>query len=272
MNKVQLNECLKAMVQFALDSGLSASSIDANSCEVRDLNCKVMYSSIRAVERDLGLAHGAVESLVRAFAGAKKPLVVVDFDKTSQEDLEMLTALTWLTGHAEKRGQAVLGFTQSGNAMGLWQAGVREGAPCTCCESCAPGAETLDAALDTVALSLDQNGYSGIVFAGAASAEAAPFVVCVTPYLTDEVAQLSSVVLPGSTFAETSGSVVNSAATERRLNRAIKPASGKENYQIVLELAGALGHPMEYCCTGCVGKEMRAAKGAVNQDNVAGGK
>tara|TARA_R110001606_G_scaffold399222_2_gene582442 strand:- start:96958 stop:99831 length:2874 start_codon:yes stop_codon:yes gene_type:complete len=62
----------------------------------------------------------------------------------------------------------------------------------------------------------------------------------------NETAKFAHVLLPGSTFLEKNGTFTNA---ERRINRVRKvmpPLAGKEDWQITMELANALGHPMHY--------------------------
>lgn len=62
----------------------------------------------------------------------------------------------------------------------------------------------------------------------------------------NETAKFAHVLLPGSTFLEKNGTFTNA---ERRINRVRKvmpPLAGKEDWQVTMELANALGHPMHY--------------------------
>lgn len=62
----------------------------------------------------------------------------------------------------------------------------------------------------------------------------------------NETAKFAHVLLPGSSFLEKNGTFTNA---ERRINRVRKvmpPLAGKEDWQITMELANALGHPMHY--------------------------
>ena len=62
----------------------------------------------------------------------------------------------------------------------------------------------------------------------------------------NETAKFAHVLLPGSTFLEKNGTFTNA---ERRINRVRKvmpPLAGKEDWQVTVELANALGYPMNY--------------------------
>ncbi|CUB04476.1 formate dehydrogenase subunit alpha [Marinomonas fungiae] len=62
----------------------------------------------------------------------------------------------------------------------------------------------------------------------------------------NETAKFAHVLLPGSTFLEKNGTFTNA---ERRINRVRKvmaPIAGKEDWEVTVDLANALGYPMSY--------------------------
>lgn len=62
----------------------------------------------------------------------------------------------------------------------------------------------------------------------------------------NETAKYAHVLLPGSTFLEKNGTFTNA---ERRINRVRKvmaPLAGKEDWEVTVDLANALGYPMDY--------------------------
>ena len=62
----------------------------------------------------------------------------------------------------------------------------------------------------------------------------------------NETAKFAHVLLPGSTFLEKNGTFTNA---ERRINRVRKvmpPLAGKEDWEVTVALANALGYPMAY--------------------------
>ncbi len=62
----------------------------------------------------------------------------------------------------------------------------------------------------------------------------------------NETAKFAHVLLPGSTFLEKNGTFTNA---ERRINRVRKvmpPVAGKEDWEVTVALANALGYPMAY--------------------------
>jgi len=84
------------------------------------------------------------------------------------------------------------------------------------------------------------------------------FLVVQDIFLT-ETAKLAHVVLPASSYAERDGNYTN---TERRvqLTRPVVPAPGqaRRDWEIICDVATALGYPMSYASTAAVDEEMRA--------------
>jgi len=54
------------------------------------------------------------------------------------------------------------------------------------------------------------------------------------------------VILPGSTFAETSGTYTNCEGRVQKLHQALTPPSGKANWEVIAALSTAAGYPMDY--------------------------
>ncbi len=87
---------------------------------------------------------------------------------------------------------------------------------------------------------------------------ATDFLVVADLFLT-ETAKAANVVLPLSSSAETSGSFTNSERRVQRLERAIRPLTGLETWQVLTQLAAGMGYrfKMKYASTGEVMEEIR---------------
>jgi formate dehydrogenase major subunit len=71
-------------------------------------------------------------------------------------------------------------------------------------------------------------------------------LVVVQDLFLNETAKFAHVFLPGASFLEKDGTFTNA---ERRINRVravMKPRTGKHEWQIVCEIATAMGYPMSY--------------------------
>ena len=61
-----------------------------------------------------------------------------------------------------------------------------------------------------------------------------------------ETAKYAHVFLPGSSFLEKDGTFTNAERRINRVRQVMKPKSGKDEWQITIDLANALGYPMHY--------------------------
>ena len=71
-------------------------------------------------------------------------------------------------------------------------------------------------------------------------------LVVVQDLFLNETAKFAHVFLPGASFLEKDGTFTNA---ERRINRVramMKPKTGKHEWQIISEIATAMGYPMSY--------------------------
>ena len=83
-------------------------------------------------------------------------------------------------------------------------------------------------------------------------------LVVVQDLFLNETAKFAHVFLPGASFLEKDGTFTNA---ERRINRVravMKPKTGKHEWQIVSEIATAMGYPMAYDHPGQIMDEIAA--------------
>lgn len=62
----------------------------------------------------------------------------------------------------------------------------------------------------------------------------------------NETARFAHVFLPGSTFLEKNGTFTNAERRISRVRKVMPSRSGKEDWEITMDLANALGYPMQY--------------------------
>ncbi|MFG6137607.1 formate dehydrogenase subunit alpha [Halomonas sp. B23F22_10] len=62
----------------------------------------------------------------------------------------------------------------------------------------------------------------------------------------NETAKFAHVLLPGSSFLEKDGTFTNAERRINRVRRVMAPLSGKADWEVTVDLARALGYPMEY--------------------------
>ncbi|MGO9172016.1 MAG: formate dehydrogenase subunit alpha [Rhodomicrobium sp.] len=70
--------------------------------------------------------------------------------------------------------------------------------------------------------------------------------VVVQDLFLNETANYAHVFLPGSTFLEKNGTFTNAERRIQRVRKVMAPQNGKEDWEITVELSGALGFPMHY--------------------------
>jgi formate dehydrogenase major subunit len=83
-------------------------------------------------------------------------------------------------------------------------------------------------------------------------------LVVVQDLFENETAKLAHVLLPGTSFLEKDGTFTNA---ERRINRVrpvMPPKTGKHEWQIICEIAQAMGYPMDYAASSEIMDEVAA--------------
>jgi formate dehydrogenase major subunit len=70
--------------------------------------------------------------------------------------------------------------------------------------------------------------------------------VVVQDLFLNETANYAHVFLPGSTFLEKNGTFTNAERRIQRVRKVMAPKNGKEDWEITVDLAAALGFPMRY--------------------------
>ena len=70
--------------------------------------------------------------------------------------------------------------------------------------------------------------------------------VVVQDLFLNETAKYAHVFLPGSSFLEKDGTFTNAERRINRVRQVMKPLAGKDEWQITIDLANALGYPMAY--------------------------
>ncbi|MFF8945942.1 formate dehydrogenase subunit alpha [Streptomyces sp. NPDC014864] len=75
-------------------------------------------------------------------------------------------------------------------------------------------------------------------------------LVVVQDLFLNETAKFAHVFLPGASFLEKDGTFTNAERRVNRVRSVMKPKSGKHEWQIVCEIATAMGYPMSYADPG----------------------
>jgi formate dehydrogenase major subunit len=70
--------------------------------------------------------------------------------------------------------------------------------------------------------------------------------IVVQDLFLNETAKFAHVFLPGSSFLEKNGTFTNAERRISRVRKVMEPLAGKEDWQVTVALANALGYPMHY--------------------------
>ncbi|MEW6754779.1 MAG: formate dehydrogenase subunit alpha [Candidatus Latescibacterota bacterium] len=99
------------------------------------------------------------------------------------------------------------------------------------------------------------------------------FLVVQDIFLT-ETAELADVVLPAASFAEKDGTVTNTERRVQRMRQAIEPVGeARQDWQILCDVAGRLGYPMDYESPARIMEEIAAltpSYGGIRYDRLDG--
>jgi formate dehydrogenase major subunit len=103
-----------------------------------------------------------------------------------------------------------------------------------------------------------QGGFKGIYIQGEDIAQSDPNTQHVTAGLAamecvviqdlfiNETAKYAHVFLPGTSFLEKDGTFTNAERRINRVRKVMEPKTGKDEWQVTIDLANALGYPMHY--------------------------
>lgn len=202
----------------------------------------------------------AIEMLHR-FLAAKNPVVIVDGDTLGVEEQSVLNQIAW---GAEKTGNGygVLTMYRGGNARGQLDMGVHplllpgrrsvndiHARERYCSLKKSPLPLQPGCNLSQITEKIRKGDILGVLVIGD-DYELHPdiftdetFVVAMASTWRKDL-ERADVVLPAATFYETSGTVVNSEGRICKLNPAFAPPAGKQNIDILHELATCMGSPL----------------------------
>ncbi len=203
---------------------------------------------------------------IHLYIRAKNPVIIVNTDTISAEELGLLTDMAYITGNLNRAGSGIITLRNPGNAQGLIDMGVTS--------DYLPGHRPVDneavrkefgnywhrqipffKGMDTGGIidAVKNNQISGLMVFGDDAIkkegnsifENVKFSVLMSTDLPAEE-PYPDVVLPLATFVESEGTFTNCEHRMQHLNRGLPPASSRDNWEIIAQLASALGYHMEY--------------------------
>ncbi len=277
VNRRTSADLLKAMLGYIVTYGLAdADYVRSNSASFTRLSREIAGDSLESLV-DIPWAKPArVVEALHLLVRARRPVIVVDMNTIAGDELSLVTSLAMVTGNIGRDGAGIIGMRTPGNVQGLIDMGVGAG--------CLPGQESLSSAAarrrfeaawgteiptwrgsETLELvqGIETGSIQGILAVGGDSAGdsgGAVFQVPIFSVLIDTVAPdgppYPDVVLPGVTFVETEGTYTSCESRVQHLHRALNPPAGKQDWQVLAELAGMLGYVMDYPAPSAIAGEI----------------
>ena len=90
----------------------------------------------------------------------------------------------------------------------------------------------------------------------------------------NETGDLADVVLPATSFAEKEGTFTNTERRVQRVRKAVQPpGEAREDWRIICDIAGRMGHPMEYADAAAIQDEIASLTpiyGGITYDRLTG--
>ena len=183
-----------------------------------------------------------VTKAAEIFAAAEPAAVVTSAGAGSGDLIRALANLQLVTGNVGKAGAGVNLLRGKTNAQGAADVGAVPG----------EGGLTVPAMIEAAAAGKIKALYvvgENIASAGAHVADALgklDFLVVQDLFMTETAAK-ANVVLPSASFAERDGTVTNAERRVQRIRKAIEPVgSAKADWQIISEIAKAMGHEKDF--------------------------
>ncbi|SHJ94462.1 formate dehydrogenase major subunit [Geosporobacter subterraneus DSM 17957] len=172
----------------------------------------------------------AVKEIAQIYGNAKKAMIVFDQSFVTSDGAKMIANMAVIAGHVGKPRSGIIQLKSKNNSQGLVDLGIHK--------------DPLE-----IEKGIQQGEIKGLLVFGEdiPKIDLSPlnFLMVQDVYLT-ETGQKADVVLPGVSFAESRGTYTSSERKIQRLQQAIAPVSGLENWQVMIKLANALSNNIKY--------------------------
>lgn len=171
-----------------------------------------------------------VKEMAQIYGNAKKAMIVFDQSFVTSDGAKMLANMAVIAGHVGKPRSGIIQLKSKNNSQGLVDLGIHK--------------DPLE-----IEKGIREGAIKGLLVFGEdiPKIDLSPlnFLMVQDVYLT-ETGQKADVVLPGVSFAESRGTYTSAERKIQRLQQAIAPVSGLENWQVMIKLANALSNNIEY--------------------------
>ena len=270
---------LLAMLVLAAEKGLvNKDFVEKYTDNYAELAALLEKSSVDELLKGSGLNKAELEALLEAYAAAKSPLLVLSNRNLSGEATALLADLALLLGKIGAPRQGLIDLRGRCNGQGIFDMGVAAGY--------LPGYQKIEDEkvrrkftrawratlpekagknMDQIMQGLEEGTIKGVFVFGEDPPQAeiveklakAELLVVQDLFLT-ETARVADVVLPAVSFVETEGSYINSERRVQKVNPALPPLTGKQNWQVLLELMEEMGYQQKAATPAQIWQEMTA--------------
>ncbi|ADL07029.1 NAD(P)-binding protein [Thermosediminibacter oceani] len=210
---------LKALLKGLIEEGFTSGAARAEG-----------FEELKASLADTAVSDD-IREIARLYGKAGNAMVVFDHERLTRDAERLIASIAVVSGHIGRPRNGIVMLKAKGNAQGLVDMGV-----------------TADAA--EILKLIEQGRIKGAFIFGEdpAGADAAvtgilkklEFLAVQDLFLTD-TARLADVVLPAAAFSESRGSYTSAERRVQWFERALPASTGRENWQVIRDLAGATG-------------------------------
>ncbi len=170
------------------------------------------------------------KEIAKVYGESKKAMIVFDKQSISSEAEKLIANIAVIAGHIGKPRSGIIVLRAKNNSQGLVDMGVNMNP-------------------QLISKGIEDKKVKGLLVFGEdikdVNLENLNFLMVQDTHLT-ETAKKADVVLPAVSFAESRGTYTSSERRIQRLNRAIPPISGLENWEVIIRLANALCTNVKY--------------------------
>jgi predicted molibdopterin-dependent oxidoreductase YjgC len=268
---------LRAILRYLLSYGM----VDREFINVKTTGFQKFADRINQLDASLiadipWVKPGRLIDFIHMYVRAKRPVIIVDTGTVTPAEISLLNDLALITGNVGREGSGIIILRAPGNAQGLLDMGISP--------NYLPGHEPLTSANRKrlvekwgvkiparkgknsleILTGIERGEIQGLVVVGKEALGeigngifGVPlFSVFVSVQVPDNP-PYPHVTLPAATFAESEGTFTNCERRVQHLQQALKPPTGKQNWEIIAGLSKALGYVMNYKSAPEIFKEIK---------------
>jgi formate dehydrogenase major subunit len=258
---------LQSMVKYILGHDLvNHDFITAQTSGFRNFASVMKRRSSGEIINVPWLRPSRIIEVIHLYARSQNPVIIVDANTATPAELALISVLALITGNVGRDGAGIIILRNTGNAQGLLDMGVNP--------DYLPGQQPItnvaarrrfEAAWGRhvpitkgrssieIIQGVERGDIRGVLVVGGEAVGEMRNIILELPIFSvlidtvfPEEPPYPDVILPGANFAESDGTYTNCERKIQRVQRAIYPPAGKQNWEIVSALATSLGYPMHY--------------------------